>query len=468
MTPPGDAGRHATDRPAADRKAIEKAMLERVKPTAQEEAALHVTVTALLEETARALAAAGVRATPTVQGSVAKGTWLRTSTDIDLFLLLDPAVPAAELDTLAAPVAAKVLQDPERKYAQHPYVTGTYRGVTVDLVPAYAVPAASAKMSAVDRTPFHTQWVLAHLDAARRDEARLLKQWLKGVGVYGAQTAVGGFSGYLAELLVARFGSFAGVLDHLAGGAQPRRIKLTPEDTAPDDAPLVVVDPVDPARNCAAAVQADALERACEGARAYQAAPSERFFFPRPPRAEPAAALERELEAKGEAWMGLLVRPRTRRLDIVFPQFQRAGRTIDAALAEAGFRVRRSRVDASPDGAEILFQWVCERIELPAQRVHEGPATAVAPNAERFRAKWEGHPDAAGPVTERGGRLQVPVRIAERTALEWLTAKVSRLPLGKHVEESLPADVLGAVANAPPAWQPAVADHVLDRRPWAR
>ena len=235
-------------------RTLEAEILRELTPTAAEEGALAAAAHDLEQAAQAALAEAGLAGRAAVQGSVAKGTWLRGGADIDLFLFLYPCVPLERLESAAVTVGAKVLHDARRKYAQHPYLSGAFQGHAVDLVPAYAVATAAAKMSAVDRTPFHTAWVRDRLDAAARGQVRLAKRWLKGVGCYGAQTALGGFSGYLVEVLVARHGSLDGLLAWLAAGAKPRRIVLGPDQVTDDVSPLVVVDPVDPARNCAAAV----------------------------------------------------------------------------------------------------------------------------------------------------------------------------------------------------------------------
>ena len=253
--------------------ALERDVLASITPTTAQERETAACCARLVAAADAELAKHGVPGRATVQGSIAKGTWLAGSADIDLFLLLDPSVPAQRLERIALDVGHAVLQATQTRYAQHPYVTGSFEGRTVDLVPAYAVASPSSKMSAVDRTPFHTEWVRRELDEAARGQARLVKRWMKGVGVYGAQTATGGFSGYLAEVLVARFGGLAGVVTWLAGNAQPRRIALGSDQVSDDVSPLVVVDPIDPARNCAAAVQSTTLQDAAAAAQAYTKQP---------------------------------------------------------------------------------------------------------------------------------------------------------------------------------------------------
>lgn len=449
---------------------LETEVLARITPSPAEARGMAEACADLVAACGEALAARAVPGRATVQGSVAKGTWLAGSGDIDLFLLLDPSYPEGDLERAALDVGRAVLSGARKRYAQHPYLVGEFQGRQVDLVPAYAVAAATARMSAVDRTPFHTAWVQAHLAEAQKGQVRLLKRWLKGTGLYGAQTAVGGFSGYLVEVLVARFGGFRETLAWFAGGARPRRIALGDDQVVDEVAPLVVVDPVDPGRNCAAAVHPEVLERAREAATAYLAHPAEAFFFPAPPRAEPAAALHAALAAQQAAWLGLVLRPRTDRLDLVFPQFQKAGRTLAAALAEAGFPVRRWEARASPDEREVLLHFVADGRTLPPTRVHEGPLDDGRPHAQRFREKWGTHADAAGPIhAGPRGQLQVLVHERLRTAAAWLPARVGKVPLGRHVEACLPdARALVDPAAAPPEWAPAVADLVLDRRAWQR
>lgn len=451
---------------------LETEVLGEVTPSAEEQAALDAVVADLVRRCDAQLQAAGLPGRAAVQGSVAKGTWLRGGggADIDLFLLLDPSVPQDRLEAIALEVGPKVLAGCQKKYAQHPYLTGTFRGHDVDLVPAYAVAEAGAKMSAVDRTPFHTAWVREHLGQHKRSQARLLKRWLKGVGAYGAQTAIGGFSGYLVEILVARFLSFDGVLVWLSGGAQPRRIALGGDQVKDEVAPLVVVDPVDPARNCAAAVSLPTLELAVEAAKAYRRSPGRRFFFPNPPRAELPVTLQESLTAHDSSWTGALVRPKSRRLDIVFPQFQRAARSLEAGLAHAGFTVRRLDVAVSDDEREVLLQFVCGGEPLPGRRMHAGPVDDGRPNAKRFREKWTGHADALGAVhAGPDGKLQVELVVRLRTPAAWLAARLPQEPLGKHVQDALDGhEVFADPGKVPPAWAPRVADVVLDRRPWDR
>ncbi len=443
------------------------AIAARIEPSDDERARIASTVERLLGMLDAALQDQAPDAEPTIQGSIAKDTYTAGAGDIDVFLLFPVGTDEQVLHDVTMRVADQVLDGPRRRYAQHPYALGHFEGMEVDLVPAYRVPDATHKMSPVDRTPFHTQWVQTHLDAAKRRDVRLAKQWLKGIGCYGAETAIGGLSGYLVEVLVHVLGSFERLV---AWAADPQRaMRLTVDDDAVDDdvSPLIVVDPVDASRNCAAAVQPATLARLQEAAVAYQQDPADRFFFPMGPRSESPATLADALQGQGATWLGWCLTDVPDRLDIVYPQFQKACDRIAGALAGAGFRVRRHHTWTNDE--MVCMQWLLDEAPLPATRVHRGPPPGTGGNAERFRKKWESHPDVAGPVHELDGRLAVEVVVRERRPSAWLRSHLAPLPLGKHVEASRQTAVLlddpGAVV---PPWSPIVADFILDRRPWQR
>src|SRR5437016_12270614 len=166
-------------------------------------------------------------------------------------------------------------------YAEHPYTRGWYGGFEVEIVPCYRITDASQRMSAVDRTPLHVDYVLGRVKDGQTDEIRLLKAWAEGIGVYGAEAKILGFSGYLCELLVLKYGTFRGVLEGSLAWRPGNVLEFDRPPARTFTEPLVVVDPVDPNRNVASAVGVEQMATFVHAARASLQAPGERFFFPR-------------------------------------------------------------------------------------------------------------------------------------------------------------------------------------------
>lgn len=344
-------------------------------------------------------------------GSLAKDTHLSEPLDVDLFLLFPPATPRERLEAEGLALGKAVVPTPVLKYAEHPYVHGTIGGIDVDIVPAYRLRSAAGRLSAVDRTPFHTLYVKQHASARARREIRLLKRWLRGTKCYGAETATGGVSGYLAELLVLKHGSFDRVVAAVADWKAPVEIALHGRVEVPGT-PLVVVDPVDPSRNAAAAVSTATFDRLVRAARAYAKSPRLEFFFPREPAPAPPARLRALLGR--EPTVGLLVPAPQGRPETVLPQGQRLAAKVARALEAEGFEVPRLDVSMTRDG-RLLLLWRHEPAALAATHLHRGPPAGDGANAARFHEKWAQRPDRAGPPRVVHGRWFVPLRRAKRT-----------------------------------------------------
>ena len=154
-----------------------------------------------------------------VAGSAARGTNLRGNSDIDIFLLFKNPVPKEKMEKTAIEVAKRLVKGNKNesyivRYAEHPYARLFLDnvGLRVDLVPAYKITSASERITSVDRTQLHNQFVKSSLSQRQRDDVRVLKALLKFHGIYGAEARTEGFSGYLCELLIHTYGSFAGLL----------------------------------------------------------------------------------------------------------------------------------------------------------------------------------------------------------------------------------------------------------------
>src|SRR3989344_5609947 len=228
---------------------IETRVLTRVKPSRKEEARLESFLEKLLAVAHRV---SGLECIPC--GSIGKGTWLSGDHDIDLFMLFPKETTRQELErrglafgqTIARQLRGKTVV----KYAEHPYTQIIVNRYLVDVVPCYNIQKSESILSAVDRSPLHLAYVQETL--VHKDDARLLKQFCKGIGVYGSDARHEGFSGYICELLVVKYGSFHGGVGAASVWNPPVRVALVEPSHAFQRAPLVGVDPVDATRHAAA------------------------------------------------------------------------------------------------------------------------------------------------------------------------------------------------------------------------
>lgn len=307
-------------------------------------------------------------------GSYAKGTWLAGDADVDIFVRFKESVPARRFEELARSIGFGSMRghSPSVRYSEHPYVEARMGGTGINVVPFYDVRPGNWKSSA-DRSTLHSRFMRENLDAGMRGEVRVLKAFLKANGVYGAEIATGGFSGYVAEVLVFNCGSFEGVAREFAGIGEGGVIGRTSKSFG---TPVVIVDPVDGNRNLAAAISDQSLGRFILASRAFLKRPGAGFFERSAPR--PHAKYWKNLLSVG---FGL----EERSPDMAWGQIKRATATLAAQMELGGFSVLRSRAHAGGGRATLLF--LMGSCEIPRVRVREGPDFFRPEHGAKFIAK---------------------------------------------------------------------------------
>ena len=408
---------------------LEEEVLKRVVPSAEEETRLRETVEDVRAHIALAVKAHKIAVEPLLVGSVAKGTHL-SQAEIDIFVLFPRETPRETLERVGLALG-EFLEDKKRMYAEHPYTRGLWKGFEVEVVPCYRIRDASEKMSAVDRTPLHARYVIDRIGKGQRDQVRLLKAFCEGVGVYGAEAKVQGFSGYLCELLVLKFETFRGVLE-AATRWRAHELVITLEGPAakPFTEPLIVVDPIDAGRNVASAVSEETLATFVHAAKSFLGKPRLEFFFPKLRKPLSPAAAKRTLAVRGTTLLGLVIPAPQLTEDVLYPQVRKAHRAVEDACRRADFRIARSRFAVV--GGTILLLFEFEVFALPAAQKHRGPPVWVK-NADDFLKKWRGAKDALSAPRIEGDHWVVDVRREARDALRLIRAHLSQWSLGSDL-----------------------------------
>ena len=361
---------------------LEEEVLRKLRPRAGTVRRLEEAVERLKRSTDASISRSGLDLRTMLVGSVAKGTYVGEP-DIDLFVLFPEDVERKDLERVGLRIGQEVLGG-ETRYAEHPYTHGEMDGFEVDLVPCYEVKDASKIRSAVDRTPFHTRFVLSNLDEEKREQVLLLKQFMKGVGVYGAEARVQGFSGYLTELLVLRYGDMRGLLEAASGWRPGMVMDMNSVRRSGGSAPLTFWDPVDPKRNVSSALSLDQFCLFVHAAREYLRSPSERFFFPRPRGLMGLNAIEATFRSRG-TWPLAVVLDRPDLVDDnLYPQVQKSQLGLRRLLELNEFQVLDMSCSVQKD-VRMVFELVSA--ELPPSRLHQGPPVCTE-NADDFVSKW--------------------------------------------------------------------------------
>jgi tRNA nucleotidyltransferase (CCA-adding enzyme) len=354
-------------------------VLERVQPSVGERRELlkfseHL-VTILKEELQRS----GVKADVKIQGSTAKDTWVSGEKDIDVFISLPKTETKDVFPKVLGVVKAFLGTKWVEAYAEHPYLKAEVNGHQVDFVPCFKIEWAGKAISSVDRTPLHTSYVTKHLESQAANEVRLLKQFMRGIGVYGAEIRVGGFSGYLCELLILNYSSFIKTLkrtsqwtigevidvENLYAG-RIREVKLL------FDAPLIVVDPVDHRRNVAAAVSTERLGELITASRTFLERPRFSLFYP--PTKQPSSSRLRERLTHLDFDVIVLFFTGGRLVpDVLWGQLYKSMRSLRSLLVHHGFQVLKTAAWSDEEQVNALIFGLESRVISSTKR-HLGPS----------------------------------------------------------------------------------------------
>ena len=352
-------------------------------------------------------------------GSFAKDTWLPGDVDIDVFVKISPSVDEAKFEEVGLAVGRDALRGykPGKKYAQHPYTEATVDGFKVNVVPCYDVKPGEWR-SAADRSVHHVTFVRENLDEEARVQVRLLKRFMKAVGVYGAEIEMGGFSGYATEVLIHEYETFESTLGSFAVFVPDSKEEY-----------FTLFDPIDDKRDLGKAMARETVARMVLASRAFLETPSIAFFKGVRGRARPklqkmAYVIAFEHEELSE--------------DTLWGELKRSARQVAKHLREEGFEL--ARVEAATDrrrSSAIVILPVVETLPRLEERL--GPGVEILEGAKSFVAK---NRDSAELVwVGEDGRLRL---LAERrfTSLESLLEEVLRSRVGsigvsKEVGEAL-------------------------------
>ncbi len=219
-----------------------------------------------------------------IGGSWAKGTYLPNDHDIDVFVRFNPKYSDSEMSNLLGKVLLN-LGDPLRVKGSRDYFQIGLDGFNFELVPVMRIDDPKDARNVTDMSPMHVEYVRKHIERnpSLTDNIRLAKRFCKAAGIYGAESYINGFSGHVIDLLVINHGSFIELLKAASGSWGDRLVLPVGADTSflskdKTLGPMIIVDPIQPNRNAAAALSKESFNRFKEVAKNFLDNPSDDYF----------------------------------------------------------------------------------------------------------------------------------------------------------------------------------------------
>lgn len=236
------------------------------------------------------LRAANIKATVFLGGSFAKGTLLKKEIqDVDLFVRFSKEKNISDvLEKIIARTVKKVNKRYERVHGSRDYFKVDYGSFYFEIVPVRAITHPKKAENVTDLSYFHVGYVKR---AAKRleNEVRLAKAFFQAQEVYGAESYIGGFSGYGVECLIIHYKTFAAMIKAFCKADKQLIIDIKRFYKNSSDmyvelneskrkGPIVLIDPTFKERNVLAALTQETFDKTKKAAEQFLRVPSARFF----------------------------------------------------------------------------------------------------------------------------------------------------------------------------------------------
>jgi len=367
-------------------------VLKKITPLEKEKDSVHKVIEEVLDSTRKIIQP--LRLSVVLAGSFTRNTWLSHKKEFDIFIQFPIDTPREKLEKLGLEVGKKIVKSMKGSsvvaYAEHPYTRSKIKGYDVDIVPCYKVESAEKIQSAVDRTPFHNQYLSKKLHPHQSDDVRLLKTFCKANGLYGSDLKTQGFSGYLCELLTIKYDSFKELLSAISQWL-PGQVFIDLEGRYKGDKkefhgqPLVIIDPVDPKRNVAAALSPAVFVKFSELCKEFFKFPSEKFFSKVEEKIKPAH-IASKIKSRGTLFLGIRFSRPNEVDDIIYPQLRKTAKRLADILKEYEFSVLGQTIWTDEKSCLIILE--LETWNLPNIRRVVGPPIFAVKNSEEFLNKY--------------------------------------------------------------------------------
>ena len=374
-------------------------VMERIRPGKWEQRRAYKKVNSFLAKIGPLLNGLSVE----IGGSFAKGTWLSGDHDIDVFVKF-PYEKYKKSDL--SDLLAKRLKKYRLVHGSRDYFQLEFWGYLFELIPVLEITKAEQAVNVTDVSPLHTRWVTEHVKEFA-DEIRLSKSFAKAQGVYGAESYIKGFSGYVLEVLTIYYGGFFNFMKAAsewkkqefvdAGSHYQHRSEALEKMNKEKQGCLIVPDPVQKDRNIAAALSEEKYLKFIDVCKQFMRNPRNEFFVQRKPTLK---TLKTDAGVHCLVWIE--AEPVEGKKDIVGSKMLKVWTFIQQHLEREGFHVKNSGWDF--DG-NALFWFILEHEEVSLEKKHYGPSVADEAHLRDFITKWHHHD-----MHEENGRVYVFVK----------------------------------------------------------
>jgi len=367
-----------------------KDVLKEIKPTKEEEKKVLDSVNSVLKRINKNLRYAKA----VLGGSGEKGTWLKGLPDMDIFVLFDYERfknKSNKLSDILEKRLRKSFHKLIRIHGSRDYFQIKEKDFTYEIVPILDIKKPEHAKNITDMSPLHTLWVKKHKKFV--DEIRLTKKFCKSADVYGAESYIQGFSGYICEILTVYYKGFLNLVRNAAKwrekviidikGYYKNKDVLMELNKSKTYSPLIVIDPVQKDRNAAAALNKGKFEKFRLNCKNFLKKPSKTFFEEKKTTIE-----ELRKKAKKNKLIIINIKVPKGKEDIVGCRLLKDLKLINKELINLDFKVKNFGWSWDKKD-KAFFYFITDKKELPLEKEWAGPPLNEKEHVKVFKKKYK-------------------------------------------------------------------------------
>ena len=341
-------------------------------------------------------------------GSGAKNTWLSDTHDIDIFVKFNYAKYNDKSDKLSDILHKSLkskFKDLLRLHGSRDYFQIKYKGYNIEIIPILDIRTYAEAKNITDVSPLHVEWVGKNIKGLS-DDIRKAKLFCMANNLYGAESYIKGFSGYVLEILIIHYGSF---LDLLKGASKwkPKEVidiygvhkdPFSDLNISKIQSPLILIDPVQPDRNASAALSFGKYEKFRHLAIEYLKHPSEDFF-----RHKPFTKQSVSKKFKGKEIIMLEAVLKKDKPDIAGAKVLKAFEHLGKSLLKNEFILVHADIQFS--NKKAIMYYAIEKRKLSLYKKHYGPPLDNEKHLQAFKKAWKN-----SKIEQEGSKVYVNVK----------------------------------------------------------
>ncbi|MBS3114025.1 nucleotidyltransferase domain-containing protein [Candidatus Woesearchaeota archaeon] len=322
-------------------------------------------------------------------GSGAKGTWLKTF-DADIFALFDYKKfkdKSDKLSDILEKILKKRFKNVLRLHGSRDYFQIKQGNFTFEIVPILKIQKSEQAKNITDASPLHSKWVSRHKKLV--NEMKLTKQFCQAQNIYGAESYIRGFSGYICEILTVYYGSFLNLIKNAAKwnsrvivdaqGYYKGKDVFKLVNTSKLISPLIVIDPVQKDRNAAAALSIEKFEAFKKASIEFLKKPSKEFFA----RKDLKSLFLKEKTSNSKLII-IKADPLSGKIDVVGSKLLKIYEFLNEKLQKHDFRIKKTDWEWYKK-SDAVFYFLFDNKPLPKFVEIEGPPLKIKQHADNFK-----------------------------------------------------------------------------------